>query len=508
MLRWKSTRDANVPWTAVLVLSAPALLCAGLQTDARPSTSGAALPTGHRVPFRFNPPLSPYVVVQARINGRGQALPFLVDTGASSALMIDGRVAQRMKLLEGSGRQIAVTSLLLTGATERDAYRYSLSTSTGPAIVANMSVVRRGSAIPTLAGIIGIPLFLSRIVRIDFDRQWLTLFDPRHPPHPLAGGQRVPLESEDGADGASGFYVTATAPTGDRIRLLLDLGSHETVVPVTFGVRRRRPVMTTATYNEMDSFGIASRRVLPSLRMGSMRIDRLAVAASLATDDQLLGNDFLRRYLVTLDGPGRRLTLKRRAGYARLCKPLGWTGASIDAESDRFIVSSVASPSPAHRANIKPGDELLSVDGVLVRGLESQVARRLLAGQQGSTARVQLRRNGRLSPPLRLGRENEFHAPAAAVDGLTLMKRIKVLPDAAEERPEFEVAQVQPGCSADRAGIRKGDLILALHGIPAKRIVSLADLKTSLFEPRIVLLVAAKAGKPARTVVLKALAGR
>lgn len=79
------------------------------------------------------------------------------------------------------------------------------------------------------------------------------------------------------------------------------------------------------------------------------------------------------------------------------CGPTTWTGG-VHAQlawSERGVrVVEVPPDSPAERGGLRANDRLLSVDGQAVAGLSAERVQRLLAGEVGSTARLQVLREG------------------------------------------------------------------------------------------------------------------
>lgn len=79
------------------------------------------------------------------------------------------------------------------------------------------------------------------------------------------------------------------------------------------------------------------------------------------------------------------------------CGPATWTGG-VHAQlawSERGVrVVEVPPDSPAERGGLRAGDRLVSVDGQTVAGLTAEKVQQLLAGEVGSTARLQVLREG------------------------------------------------------------------------------------------------------------------
>ena len=140
---------------------------------------------------------------------------------------------------------------------------------------------------------------------------------------------------------------------------------------------------------------------------------------------------------------------------------IGWIGISHDRRDAR-----VALPDPASagaRAGLQSGDRVLSVDGVAIDGWEELEAAHRAAA---AFATWQIER------PLPMS--EEAHAKVAAgervgweTEGLTLqLPRVNALSELGAVPATILLGRVVEGKPADRAGLRRGDLILAVDGEP------------------------------------------
>jgi carboxyl-terminal processing protease len=77
----------------------------------------------------------------------------------------------------------------------------------------------------------------------------------------------------------------------------------------------------------------------------------------------------------------------------------GGIGVEVDFKDDRITVLAPMEGSPAERAGIKPGDEIVAIDGKPVRGERLERIIPLMRGPEGSRVRLTLRRAG-VSEPL------------------------------------------------------------------------------------------------------------
>jgi len=125
------------------------------------------------VPIVFQTLVLP--VVEVSLNGRGP-YRFLVDTGGTK-VMVDPRVARAVGL-KGEGR---ITLRDLTGAktveltTIEEMRLGTLTVSHLPAVIGSTGVARLGEEVH---GVLGLPMWTSGVLEMDYPRARLTLHDP------------------------------------------------------------------------------------------------------------------------------------------------------------------------------------------------------------------------------------------------------------------------------------------------------------------------------------------
>jgi len=160
------------------------------------------------------------------------------------------------------------------------------------------------------------------------------------------------------------------------------------------------------------------------------------------------GKDFLsrprwQRFLVYLAGPAMNavLTISVLSVFYTI-------GFAVDASRyDRPIVGAVAADSPAAKAGIEPGDEILSIDGQPLPSWEEAQYLILLSPEKALNLRV--RRGGE-------ERDVEVRSEATSKDKVG---RIGVY-------PLVRVGEVMEGAPAQEAGLRPDDAILRIDGKP------------------------------------------
>ena len=100
----------------------------------------------------------------------------------------------------------------------------------------------------------------------------------------------------------------------------------------------------------------------------------------------------------------------------------GGVGVEIDARGDYLMVVSPIAGSPADRAGVRAGDEIISIEGRDARGLSVDEAVRRMRGAAGTRVRVAFRRRG-ATDPIRLELVREV-VHVTSVDAQLLPERI------------------------------------------------------------------------------------
>jgi hypothetical protein len=217
-------------------------------------------------------------------------------------------------------------------------------------------------------GVIGFA-FLSRyIVKIDFDSTYLEVYSPGAMEYPKGGTTLRPiftalpiqwLNIKDKRKLGFNFYID----TGAGLNLLLN---EKLVADSNLLLRKRKPLVTQAE-------GVGGRlqmrlTVIKRLKVGPyvffnvptyLYADSFNVTAYPFVGG-LLGNDLLRRFNLTINYPNRNIHLLPNSHFK---DPFDYvyTGLGIYFEAGVIKVEDVIKDSPADRAGIKIGDELVSV---------------------------------------------------------------------------------------------------------------------------------------------------
>lgn len=142
----------------------------------------------------------------------------------------------------------------------------------------------------------------------------------------------------------------------------------------------------------------------------------------------------------------------------------GGIGVEIDGRGDYLTVLAPIPGSPAARAGVRAGDEILSIDGHDARGIDVDEAVRRMRGAPGTHVRVVLRRRG-VSEPLRLDLVREV-IHVASVESRLLPESIGyVALRSFQERASEELSQALDRLTQSAGGRLRG-LVLDLRNNP------------------------------------------
>jgi len=143
-----------------------------------------------------------------------------------------------------------------------------------------------------------------------------------------------------------------------------------------------------------------------------------------------------------------------------------WTGFEVHNRGGALVVDRVDPVGPAAKAGLRPGDEILDVEGVAPRSVLS-LKKALLDRSVGGRLRLGVRRGeGAKAIPVEL--------TVAEHPGLELLRArlgVDVEPTSIDQGDgvslvRFRVRQVRRGSAADRIEVRPDDVLFSLAGVP------------------------------------------
>jgi predicted aspartyl protease len=306
-------------------------------------------------------------------------LTFLFDTGASApvidrSLDVDGYKLADTTIQEAEGitsaESIWVSELGL-GAEGSQAHVHNIAV-----LVTDLSAISRVLG-RKVDGIIGIPFCAGYVTEIDYEKHLLHFYNQRN----YSIAQRV-------GDNQRSFVFDVTPMNLKRPTTVLVSGQlhskydYDFILDTGFGgylsvahaaaqesglIKEETPRVSAVSYGVTRSF--RSDKIRASfLMLGGINLSGKVVAVDYRNNDiigqtGIVGNRLLQNYRVTLDYPRKkllleRITMKEEADDAETPS----LGLSIRAGNKLVLVDNVKKNSPAFRAGMRPGDEIVSIN--------------------------------------------------------------------------------------------------------------------------------------------------
>lgn len=234
-------------------------------------------------------------------------------------------------------------------------------------------------------------------------------------PFELAGDGKIVVHARATGTGAQAGSA-AQAGSTEELSLILDSGATKTVfftdvlgdrAPAMKDWKRLKGLSAPTLYGTEEALMTRVPRIELRGENGSASAEGVDVAllsgelgaalaqATFRRIDGLLGYSFLRRFRVTIDYPHRMLWLEP-VNVPADQRPYEYShvGIQIERRDGALSVVAVAEDSPAARAGIEPGDELVAIDRTRASSLDVIGAARLLEGPPGSKTTLVMRRAG------------------------------------------------------------------------------------------------------------------
>jgi regulator of sigma E protease len=131
----------------------------------------------------------------------------------------------------------------------------------------------------------------------------------------------------------------------------------------------------------------------------------------------------------------------------------------VEEPKERSVIGYVAPDSPAARAGIREGDQIIEIDGVENPTWEQVGLREVASAYQ--TLRLTVEREGK-----------RFQATVTP----EIEERTGVGSAGWSERAQVQLGPLSPGMPAEKAGLKKGDLILSVNGEPIHSVLKFYDM--------------------------------
>lgn len=310
------------------------------------------------------------MVLQAQFGNIKDTLNFILDTGSGGISLDSSTCAEFNIPLKPSD-----TTITGIGGVHKVSFAFNQTLNLPGLKVEHLNFhvnnyeVLSSSYGEKVDGIIGYS-FLSRyIVKINFDSSMIDVYSPGHMEYPKGGTTLHPaftnlpiqwLNIKDKKNLGFNFYFD----TGAGLCLLL---SERFAKDSAILLGRRRPVTTQA--EGMGGKLQMRLTIIKEVKVGPYRFR--TVPTFLYKDDYnvtsypytggLLGNDLLRRFNMIFNYPNREIHLTPNSHFSEEFD-YAYTGLGIYFVKGKIMVEDVIAGSPADKAHLKVGDEILAVN--------------------------------------------------------------------------------------------------------------------------------------------------
>ena len=306
----------------------------------------------------------------------------------------------------------------------------SLTLRPGHTLALDLAPMRDVADLPLLA-LLGQDLWGDAAIAIDYRRDSLSVWQAgpgqrtlevdtpvaasRAALGPAAIGNAEPFLFELLGDGK--IVIAGAIDEGpDTLTWILDTGATKSAL-FTDALAAGTPLLHRTSLRGLSAptvMGAASMRLVRTrqirLRQGEIHVQADGVDVALVEGPLgrlmsqaigrrvhgLLGYSFLRRFRTVIDYPHRVLWLER-VPVERDARAYEYSSIGVQLRRDhgRVVIDGVVDGSPAAQAALRPGDELLQVDGAAVTELPLAEVSELLEGPSGSRVNTLWRRGGR-----------------------------------------------------------------------------------------------------------------
>lgn len=385
--------------------------------SARPVSAqgGFFIPEGRRsveIPFEYT---NNFIILTVQFNGF-LPLKFIFDTGAEHTILSKREISDMFNV--SYEREFRVTGSDLK--TELVAYlarriRFDIPEK---AVAPSMDILVLQEdyfrfeeyAGINVHGIMSANAFSRYVMRINYDRKMITLYDREHFKMKEDGFEAVPLEvfrNKIYMKARIGMAPDSVAPvkllidTGAGLPLLLFSDTHPLLHPPANAISSNIGMGLggylegfTGRIREIDLGAFAQQNVVTYFQT----LDSLHNSEHLNKRNGLIGNTLLNRFFVVLDYQAATMWLKPSRNFrnAFVYDRSGLNLIASGASFNHFTVQSVLPGSPAAEADIRKGDEVVRV-GFLPTTFSSLAdLQHTFQKKAGKKLKVVIRRNGKL----------------------------------------------------------------------------------------------------------------
>ena len=260
-----------------------------------------------------------------------------------------------------------------------------------------------------IAGILGADMFNRFVVKIDYNKRIISLYDAEHFTRPAKDFECLNITVKNGKPY---LYPTVSVLPKDSVdlKILIDTGASLTFLLFT----NSHPSLSLPPNCIMGSIGrglggaidgfsgrINNLKISPTIQFQNLisafqDVNNRMDSSLVASRNGILGSVLLSRFTIYIDYPHEKLYLKPNTKFKKQFKfdrsGLGLVATGMDLRT--FVVGGISVGSPAHWADFRKGDELVSINRIRCTAYELQNINAIFQGKVGKRFRIVIRRNG------------------------------------------------------------------------------------------------------------------
>jgi len=291
---------------------------------------------------------------------------FILDTGAPT--VISERLAEKLGLAKISTTKVSDSQLQKQKLNFVEIDKITLEnlefTNVGALIVniQNSEIYKCFD----IDGFIGANLMNKAIWQFDFFENKITITDNTN--ELLHSGFKFTTEFSTNAQGSP--YINAISEGTKIKKILIDFGSNGNINMSYKTFKKIIGKNEIKTVKEFGSsqLGIYGRIVdsmfiakLPNLQIDKLNVDNVIVRSKKSVGNTI-GTDFFRNYITTIDWINNKISFKplspnQNGSFLNF-------GFTYKYDDNKLLISSIINNSPADKANLKIGNQIIELDGI------------------------------------------------------------------------------------------------------------------------------------------------
>lgn len=354
-----------------------------------------------KIPFNVN---GGHLIIKIRLNDSGP-LNFIFDSGAGATL-ISRDVADSIGLVSGAQRK----NVGVSGEHKVSLIR-GVKLSTDNTKLAEINVLSTQTFFEELDngakvhGVIGYDVLISYVAEIDNKNNQIVLYDESGYEY-KGEGDKLPIYLVQNLP-ITNAIITTYSGTEIEGQFMIDSGSRsELIISSPTVVQYDLADNIGKHYTIRSSIGTSSRRTkmrygrLAKLKLLEFEFEDIPVALSsdnkgvLSMDfiDGIIGNKLLQRFNLVFDY-GRSIIYLEAGDSINSEYSINLTGFTLTFQAAQPIIKNLVERSPADKAGLRNGDQIISINGVLVENMSSGEIREAFTKKGETLALVIMRNN-------------------------------------------------------------------------------------------------------------------